>query len=107
MQCKDRSSLSTDRQLVYVTGTYNQLRQEGLRDRLKDRQIKHRVNLITSMRFRTWELSVICITETTDTFWERQNGNTITTYKQTNKHNTKMRQRRESQVHCCVTAKLN
>lgn len=79
MQCKDRSSLSTDRQFVYVTGTYNQLRQEGLRDRLKDRQIKHRVNLITSMRFRTWELSVICITETTDTFWERQNGNTITT----------------------------
>lgn len=77
MQCKDTSELLLHKiRLVFVTRTNDFSRQEGLPDMLRDGQIKHRVNLITSMRFRTWELSVICTTETTDTVWERHDENT-------------------------------
>lgn len=55
--------------------THDLSRPQGLQDGLEDRH--QRVNLITSMRFRTWELSVICTTETTDTDWERQDGHNI------------------------------
>lgn len=42
--------------------------EEGLLDeRLEDEVRRHRANVITSMRFRTWELSVICTTDTTHT----------------------------------------
>lgn len=79
MQCKDMSEQLLHKiRLVFVTRTYDLLRQ-GLPDRLRDGQIKHRVNLITSMRFRTWELSVICTTETTHTVWERHDVSTTTT----------------------------
>lgn len=79
MQCKDMSETLLHKfRLVFVTSTYDLSRQEGLLDILRDGQIKHRVNLITSMRFRTWELSVICTTETTDTVWERHDENTTT-----------------------------
>lgn len=82
MQCEHMSEQLLHKiRLVFVTRTYNLSRREGLPDRLRDRQAKHRVNLITSMRFRTWELSVICTTETTDTVWERHDENTTTTQK--------------------------
>lgn len=72
MQCKDVSEqLPHKIRLVFVTRTHDLSRQGGLPDRLRDGQVKHRVNVITSMRFRTWELSVICTTETTQTQFGR------------------------------------
>lgn len=57
------------------------------------------------MRLRTWELSVICTTEITDTVWERQDNNTTTTLKKQNK--TQIRQRHESGVHRRIAAKIS
>lgn len=78
MQCKEISdqSLRNIRLVLVLKGHICRDRQEDYQtDRLRDRRIKHRVNLITSMRFRTWELSVICTTETKDTVGERREHN--------------------------------
>lgn len=68
----------------------------------------HSINVITSMRFQMWELSVIFATEITDTVWERREHNhthTKHTQKRTNSKITyEVRQWHQSGLHLCVTA---